>query len=202
MKNLKTKTLVNEKLLRRKKMLNEPHILALSKYTKSLRNKKLGKIPDFDPLDGGTDAKILFLFEKPGPQVFGDRSYGFISSDNNDETAANTLKFMSEANIPRNITCSWNTIPGWDGKIKFTTDDERRGGNEIGNILKLLPSLKVIVLVGRIAQKNFARYKKDNFIDPNLKIIESFHPSPTNRSRSPDLFNSIPKAWAEAKQYI
>ena len=202
MKNLKTKILVGEELLRRKKMLNEPHILALSKYTKSLRNKNLGKIPDFDPLDGGTNAKILFLLEKPGPSVFGKRNYGFISRDNEDETAANTLKFMSEANIPRNITCSWNTIPGWDGKIKFTADDARRGRNEIGNLLNLLPNLKVILLVRGIAQDNFEKYKKDNSIDSNLKIIKSTHPSPINRGTSPDKFFNISKEWAEAKQYI
>ena len=202
MKNLKTKTLVDKELLRRKKMLNEPHILALSKYTKSLRNKNLGKIPDFDPLDGGTNAKILFLLEKPGPEVFGDRSYGFISRDNDDQSAAYTIEFMLEANIPRNITCSWNTIPGWDGKIKFTADDERRGRNEIGNLLNLLPNLKVIVLVGQTAQRNFKRYQKDNSIDPKLKIIESYHPSPQVKRFNPDQHTNIPKKWAEAKQYI
>jgi hypothetical protein len=47
-------------------------------------------VPDFDPLDGGVNAQVLFLLEKPGPMAAEDgkrAGSGFISRDNDDGTA-------------------------------------------------------------------------------------------------------------------
>ena len=61
------------KILRDKKVIknllnriNEPHVKKLNNYVKQLRKNGLYKIPYFDPNDGGTDAKVLFLLEAPG----------------------------------------------------------------------------------------------------------------------------------------
>jgi hypothetical protein len=54
----------------RRKQLDEPHIVELATFAKSLDGGDLGKIPDFDPWDGGKQARILFLVEKPGPKSF------------------------------------------------------------------------------------------------------------------------------------
>ena len=42
----------------------------------------LDEVPDFDPLDGGVEARALFLFEKPGRMTAGQSGSGFISRDN------------------------------------------------------------------------------------------------------------------------
>lgn len=52
----------------RRALLKEPHVRPLTEYVSGLRTKYIGwEFPDFDPMDGGIDANLLFLFEKPGP---------------------------------------------------------------------------------------------------------------------------------------
>ena len=51
---------------RRRAMLKCPRIAPLTVYAAELRSMNRGDVPDFDPLNGGTEAEILFLFEKPG----------------------------------------------------------------------------------------------------------------------------------------
>src|SRR5258707_532063 len=94
----------------RKAMLALPHMARLVSYTAGLRLDGM-QVPEFDPLDGGVDAKILFLFEKPGPMTAEDgrrAGSGFISRDNNDPTAEATFDFMGQAGIPRKSTVIWN----------------------------------------------------------------------------------------------
>jgi hypothetical protein len=55
-----------EAIARRRMMLNEPHIAPLTAYVESLRAKHpTWEFQDFDPADGGVEADMLFLFEKP-----------------------------------------------------------------------------------------------------------------------------------------
>jgi len=50
---------------RRRTMLGLPHMVQLKTFAERLRGPGL-EVPDFDPLDGGVEARALFLFEKPG----------------------------------------------------------------------------------------------------------------------------------------
>src|SRR5271170_2745460 len=54
---------------RRRAMLTLPHVAPLVRYTEQLRSRPGACVPEFDPCDGGIDARILFLFEKPGPKT-------------------------------------------------------------------------------------------------------------------------------------
>jgi len=68
---------------------------------------------------GGIEARVLFLFEKPGPmtadEAIGKRpGSGFISRDNDDPTAEAVFNFMRQADIPRELTILWNVIPWWN----------------------------------------------------------------------------------------
>jgi hypothetical protein len=76
-----------------------PHVAPLTNYAASLRADG-SQVPDFDPRDGGTAARVLFLFEKPGPmtaQRNGRRGSGFVSRDNDDPTAEGIFTFMQQA---------------------------------------------------------------------------------------------------------
>src|SRR5262249_9080241 len=99
---------------RRKAMLCEPHIGPLTAFAAELRKRGLGEVPEFDPLDGGVDARVLFLFEKPGPMTAEHHGSGFISRNNDDRTAEATINFMRQAGIPRKLTVIWNLIPWWN----------------------------------------------------------------------------------------
>lgn len=83
-------------------------------------------VPDFDPLDGGIAAEVLFLMEKPGPRTDntgakGHAGSGFISRDNDDPTAEAILRFMEEAGIARKRSILWNTVPWWNGEVMWWT---------------------------------------------------------------------------------
>jgi len=181
----------------RRLMLHEPHIAPLTDFVQKLRRNHPGcEFPDFDPFDGGCNADILFLFEKPGPMTSaGGKGSGFISRNNNDPTAEATFDFMNKAGLPRKRTVIWNIIPGWNGTRKVTTTELRAGVDDLNGLLTLLPKLQTIVLVGKKAQK--ASLVKHL----HLRILDSAHPSPLVRASQPDAWHAIPTIWAQAKEY-
>jgi uracil-DNA glycosylase len=187
---------------RRIAMLQEEHIGLLTDFVADLnKQNKFGEVPWFDPLDGGINAQVLFLLEKPGPMtsVTGKRiGSGFISRNNNDSTAEATFRFMHEANLPRTETCMWNTIPGWNGKIPYTSNELRSGFECLYELFSLLPRMKVIVLVGLEAQK----VEKQIQLPAGIMVVKSYHPSPHNRRFAPEKWSSIPQEWAKIAAYL
>jgi len=175
-------------------LLFEAHVAPLTEYVQSLRERGWGDVPDFDPLDGGIRAKALFLFEKPGPKA---SVSGFISRNNDDKTAENTFTFMTQANIPREDVCIWNVVPGWNGTTKVSSDELKRGVDSLGGLFTLLPELRVVMLVGRKAER--ARQLLDG---SGLMLFASFHPSPKNYALARDKWEAIPAAWSRVREFL
>jgi hypothetical protein len=178
---------------RRKAMLDLPHMKKLTAYVERLRNKSDVEVPDFDPLDGGQKAKVLFLFEKPGRKTsVKNGGSGYISRNNDDPTAEATFDFMQCAGLPRNKTIIWNVIPWWNGTRKIKRGELDAGLKEIEALLALLPKLAAVMMVGKKAAK--ARpYLEKHY--PHLKLCESAHPSPQVQRIYPRLWNEIPGKW-------
>lgn len=188
--------------LRRKELLCLPHIVPLTKYVATLRKQERGQVPEFDPLDGGTHAQALFLFEKPGPMTDdanrGQRSgSGFISRDNDDPTAEATSRFMKEAGIPRRLSLIWNSVPWWNGTRRITGSEARAGAAALGDLIVLLPDLKVIMLVGSKAKRAGSL-----LVGNQTPLMDSPHPSPVVRASRPELWKSIPERWASIKPLL
>ena len=142
-----------------------------------MRDTPGGSSHIFDPLDGGQRADMLFLQEKPGPKTSPSRGgSGFISRDNDDRTAEAAFDFMMQAGIPRARTIRWNVIPGWNGTTRTTTSELVVGIEELKNLVDLLPSARVVVLVGKKAQKAQFLMK-----DRGLHVFMSAHPGPQVR---------------------
>jgi hypothetical protein len=114
-------------------MLGDAHIAPLIDYVKTLRQKHSARyFPYFDPADGGVEADMLFLLEKPGPMTSAGpktpergrkKGSGFISRNNDDPTAAATFRFMLEAGISRRRTVLWNVVPGWNESRRITPQE-------------------------------------------------------------------------------
>lgn len=166
-------------------MLQQPHILGLTEFVYSLRGEMGADyaIPYFDPLDGGTRAECLFLLEAPGPKAVVS---GFVSRNNPDETAKNFYEMNEVAGLDRGRTAMWNIVPWYIGtgaKIRpATTRDLGVAAPALERLLKLLPSLHTIVLVGAkaaLAQSAIER------LAPGIRIHSMPHPSPMFVNRSP-----------------
>jgi len=173
----------------RKAMLGQPHIAKLTDYVAGLRRCSGLEVPDFDPLDGGVTARVLFLFEKPGPMTV---ESGFISRDNDDATAEATFRFMEQAGIPRECTVIWNAVPWWNGTRKVTATELSRGVACIEALIRLLPALSAVVMVGGKAAR-----AKHSLESTALALISSWHPSPIVRATSPAKWEAIPGQWAK-----
>lgn len=178
---------------RRRAMLTQPHIAPLTAYAARLRQRDSVEVPEFDPLDGGVEAQVLFLFEKPGPMTAAEAGgSGFISRNNDDPTAEATFRFMEQAGIPRRLTVTWNVIPWWNGTRKVTGKELREGVACVRDLIALLPKLRAVVLVGQKAER--ARAYLDG---TRLKLFVSAHPSPLVRAKHPERWNAIPAQWAK-----
>lgn len=186
---------------RRRALLRGPNVIALAEYVESLRRESPNDyFPDFDPLDGGVNAEILFLFEKPGPMTSAKNGgSGFISRDNDDPTAEATFGFMREAGIARNKTVIWNVVPGWDGDRAIKGESLGRGIESLKKLIPHLPRLRLIVLVGRKAQR--ARTRLSAW-EPKLNFAESAHPSPIVRATRPEGWTNISADWAKAAKKL
>lgn len=182
------RTLANkETVIQRLGMLELSHVKLLTDFVNELRAEGIGDVPYFDPMDGGINATSLFLLEKPGRKAV---LSGFISRNNNDQTAHNTFNFMVQAKIDRRTTCLWNTVPGWNGTRKITAIELEHGVSFLHRLIALLPNLAVVVLVGLKAQKVAPMLS-----DGGLTVLKSFHPSPINYATSPQKWSSIPNEW-------
>jgi hypothetical protein len=195
------RSLVNEGVRqRRRAMLTKRHIAPLSKFTAALRKEGRGEVPDFDPLDGGVHARVLFLFEKPGPMTATKgrrKGSGFISRNNNDPTAEATFHFMQAAKLPRKMTIIWNVIPWWNGTRTVTTQELREGLERLKDLIMLLPRVRTVVLVGAKAVR-----AKPYLEHIGLAVLTSDHPSPIVRRRWPKRWRAIPGRWAKVKGHF
>jgi uracil-DNA glycosylase len=157
-------------------------------------------VPNFDPADGGVDARCLFLLEAPGPQAV--RS-GFVSRNNPDETAKNFFELNQAAGILRKHTVIWNIVPWYIGsgtKIR----PARRADLDAATIylkrlLAELTKLEVVVLVGKKAHS-----AKDEVLRcvPSVKLVTMPHTSPLFVNRLPANRTQILRVLHEVAQFL
>jgi uracil-DNA glycosylase len=174
----------------RASMLKEAHIVPLTSFVDGLRNN-LGltmEIPYFDPLDGGINAKVLFVLEAPGAKAVAS---GLVSRNNPDESARNMFLLLQEAGFNRSETALWNIVPWYIGtgkKIRPAKfEDIQAGFPYLLQVVERMSDLKGLVLVGKKAGK----------VKPHLTklleipVWETYHPSPLFVNNRPENRNRI-----------
>lgn len=147
-------------------------------------------VPRPDPFDGGAEAIILFLLEKPS--LTAARS-GFISRDNRGAGPNALGRFLDEAGVPRRESLIWNAVPWWNGTAKVTAAEQRDGAEALADLLGLLPDLRAACLVGRKAEAAWARSG-----GAAVPSFASAHFSANVRAAFPDRWAAIPGVWREA----
>jgi uracil-DNA glycosylase len=191
---------------RRFRMINAPHVAPLNEWVRSLKLRLSEDVivPWFDPCDGGVEAQILWLLEAPGGKATVERGgSGFISCDNNDASATNTLLTRVEAGVDRRCVVHWNVIPYYLGsstKIRaWDRGDIASAGPLLGELLALLPRLRVVILGGGAAQ---AAWRAFGAMDGSILVVDSPHPSATNVNTRPGTREAIVAAWEQAKARV
>ena len=183
-----------EERQRRVGLMALSHMQPLTDYLTRLR-AALGPgydTPSFDPCDGGVGAKALFLLEAPGPKAV---SSAFVSRNNPDPTAKNLGELLADAHIPRSATLIWNAVPyyvGDVGRIRTVNNKDLLFSQPyLEELIRLLPDLMVIVLMGKKAQKMAQVIM--NYTD--VSIICTSHPSAR-------VFNLWPEKKAEVSEAL
>lgn len=154
-------------------------------------------VPYFDPDDGGTNARLLLLLEKPGRGASQEEGSGFVSQDNDDLTAAAIKNFLVQAKIPRSEVVIWNAVAAWNGGRNITKDELTRATTHLQQLLVTLPNLRAVVCVGNKAEATLARMGDGSLLDRYI-VEKSLHPSPINKNRRKVEWMRIPIVWEKA----
>lgn len=120
------------------------------------------QFPDFDPAEAGVDARVLFIGKAPSgaaPIQENGAGSGFISVDNDDDSAEINWRFRDEAGIGHEVGLQWNIVPWWAGRGAKgpTAADYATGAKHLRQLLRLLPRVEVIALCGKEVQNAWAR---------------------------------------------
>lgn len=185
-------------LAKRRSLADAPHVKPLNEFTQQLRHAYPDfPVPLFDPLDGGTAARVMFLFEKTGPKADADsiRGSGFVSRDNDGRSAEWTFRLMRLAGVARTSTVLWNVVPWWDRKRVATPQQLRDGVAHIRELVTLLPVLDTIVYVGSNTTSAMTLLS-----DLPYRNYQSYHPSPRVRAAWAAKWLAIPDEWSKVME--
>lgn len=180
-------------------LLHTPHVAPLTEFVERLRaSKPEAAVPYFDPTEAGIAARVLLLLEAPGRRSALEGGSGFVSPDNDDQTAQNMWHLLRDAGIDRGRdVVTWNVVPWYIGggsKIRATRPSDLEEAREATReLLSLLPSVCVVVLLGIPAATAWRA------LDFNLEAIEAWHPSPLNLNTRPERRDEIMLALVEAR---
>jgi uracil-DNA glycosylase len=166
----------------RRLLLGEPHVVALTALAERLRREtgRGRQVPFFDPLDAGTSVECVFILQAPGT---GAVESGFVSRDNDDETARHFFELTRDAGLDRRRTITWNAVPWHQEGSTITARDLDTGLRYLQDVFDLLPQCRAMVLLGGKAQKLAPQLA---LMRPGWKCFEAPLPSPLFINRSPE----------------
>ena len=179
--------------------IDAPHVAPLNAWVRSIRERGVltpesaATIPWFDPHSAGVNAKVLLLLQDPSGTASATQ---FISPDNNDPTARYTAEACNEAGLARDVRLHWNVFPWWVNvpggsktKAGSVPDPTRppetwpaartKAAKLTGELIALLPQLRVIVVLGVQAQNGYKAVEKAGLELPqDVEVMHGLSLSP------------------------
>lgn len=124
-------------------------------------------------MHGGIAARLLWLLRDPGPATADpDRpgtATGFLCVENDDPTARRLCDLLERAGIDVADTMPWNAYP-WYVNRAPTAVELRAGVSPLRRLLKALPAVEVVLLLGKHAERSW-------------ELLEAAHPEAAFRPR-------------------
>jgi len=129
----------------------------INAFVDSLRKARpSSSVPYVDPDCGGVEARVLMLFQDPGPMAAQPKGSGMLSISNDDPSAKTLCQVLAEAAIPWSEVVPWNAIPWYTGGANSAAD-KLQGLLTLGPLTALLPRLCVVVTFGGTAAQSWHR---------------------------------------------
>lgn len=160
-----------------------PTAAPLAEWVNDLIASRVGRslpaeVPYIDPLDAGTEARVLIVLEAPGPMTNAFNTVpgsGFISSDNDDATAENLWLARQKAGLVQGVVV-WNAVPWYLGpaKRKPRVAEKAVGGQILRELVQMLPELHTVVPLGDHAKDTWRRFARPG-LGTAMRTVESYH---------------------------
>lgn len=155
-----------------------------------------GHPPYVAPMYRGVHARALAILRDPGPKAAGARGSGFLSIENDDQTAERQWGFLREAGIDVAEVVPWNAYP-WYINAAPSKEQLGRGLEPLRRLIELMPDLRVVLLAGKDAQaawELFGRRYGEWLRTRGIETVSTYHPSrgalqhpdPAERARRED----------------
>jgi len=144
----------------------------------------------------GVDAPMLAILRDPGPKAGGAQGSGFLSVENDDQTAERQCGFFVEAGIDPADVVPWNAYP-WYINDAPSRAQLGEGVEPLRRLIELMPGLKVVLLAGKDAQAAWEVFGHSHGVLIRSRGIEALftyhpsrqalqHPDPAERARRED----------------
>lgn len=175
---------------------DDPHVEELNQLITTFRAQHPGRfMPFIAPTFGGRNARLLALFQEPGPKtVPSNVGSGMLCIENDDPTAARHKALLAEYKIDTSDVVSWNAHPWYNPQSDAdrTPAEELAATRMLSRVLSLLPNLRVVMLHGHAARNAWARLENYTPVDTQvgpmvlpgrvhtrrIRAINSWHLSP------------------------
>jgi hypothetical protein len=175
--------------------IRDPHVLPITDFVDELRRERSeSSIPYVDPDMGGVSARVLFLFQDPGPMASAATGGSGLLSPSNDDPSANTMcQVLHEAGLSWSEISAWNAVP-WHTGGTNTAANREAGVEALCRLVSLMPKLSVVVTCGRQAT---ASWEKAVRLRPELSRyshIATLHPSDRGLTMGGQQFKPVGRA--------
>jgi hypothetical protein len=152
--------------------------------------------PYVAPMYRGVQARVLAILRDPGPRAGGVRGSGFLSIENDDQTAERQMQFFAEAGLDPAEVIPWNAYP-WYINAAPTKAQLARGVEPLHRVVELMTELRVVLLAGKDAQaawRLFCSVHGAEIARRGIHAVSTYHPSrqalqhpdPVERARRED----------------
>lgn len=140
--------------------LREPHVAPITDLRERVAGEVGAETPAADPDWGGTDARLLVLLRDPGATTGPDVGAGLIGPDDDDPTAARVHELVHRHRLAARDVLVGHVVPWRRSEAagpSLDADTLDAGNRWLGELLRLLPQLRVIAVLGRGPQTALAR---------------------------------------------